>query len=292
MPRYSIEVLRQVRDFKTLVNIHYAVGLAGEMGIYTGMEPVLSFPLGSHSISILEAARAYQTMMTGKLPRLFPDHPWIVPVITRIEDRAGEILWEYEPKDDRVFSEEISSQMMEILRTVVTRGTGRRADGAVRFQLDAESGSEIAIPVYGKTGTATRFMNSSFAGCIPGPDPGTGTLTMADGYSIASYVGYDDNRPMRSARFAVYGATGALPIWIDTANAAVEGSPWKELFRPADLVFSSSDPHIYGNILRRITVSPVSGLPEETGIPLHSLMEGSEGRQVPARLFEPMEGTQ
>ena len=291
-PGYSIEVLRNIRDFKTLLNIRYATHLARRMGIHTEMEPALSFPLGAHSISILEAAQTYQTMMTGKRPLLFPDYPHLVPVITCIVDRAGETIWEYQPSAERVLSDEVSSQIMEILRLVVTRGTGRRAEGAVRFHLAADPGSGITIPVYGKTGTANRFMNSSFVGCIPGPDPRTGILTLSEGYAIASYVGYDDNRPMASPRFSVYGATGALPVWIDTANAAVAGSGWRDTFRPADLVFSSSNPHIYGGILKEAAVSPKSGLPETPGIPFHALMEGSGSRRVPIRLFEPIEGTQ
>jgi membrane peptidoglycan carboxypeptidase len=38
---------------------------------------------------------------------------------------------------------------------------------------------------------------------------------------IAVYVGYDDNRPMKNAHIRVYGAAGALPIWIQVAQAAV-----------------------------------------------------------------------
>ncbi|HDR16704.1 MAG TPA: hypothetical protein ENN79_14730, partial [Desulfobacteraceae bacterium] len=290
-PRYSMELLRNIRDFKILVNIYYALRLSKQMGIYTQMEPALSFPLGAHSISILEAALAYQTMLNGVRPILFPEHPDIVPVITRITDRHGEIIWEYKPSMQRILSREVSLQIMEILRLVVTRGTGRRADGAVLFQIDGKPGSDVAIPVYGKTGTANRFVNSSFAGCIPGPDPKTGVLTLDEGYTIASYVGYDDNRPMISPRFSVYGATGALPVWIDTANAAVAEPVWKETFRPADLIFSSSDPHVEPDILKMISVSPVSGLPTEAGVPFHALLESGRGNRAPLRLFEPIEET-
>ncbi len=290
-PRYSMEVLRHIRDFKTTVNLHYALLLAEAMGIYTEMEPALSFPLGAHSISILEAALAYQTMMSGVRPLLFPDNPEMVPLITRITDRAGETIWEYKPSSQRVLSREASSQIMEILRLVVKRGTGRRAGDAVRFQMDGEQGSGVAIPAYGKTGTANRFVNSSFAGFIPGPDPKTGVLTLDEGYTITSYIGYDDNRPMKSSNFSVYGATGALPVWIDAANAAVSEPQWKDRFRPADLVFSFSDPHVDPEILKEITVSPVNGLPSETGVPFHGLFERGRDDRKPLRLFEPIKGS-
>jgi membrane peptidoglycan carboxypeptidase len=291
-PRYSMEILRNIRDFKVLVNLHYVLRLAEQMGIYTDMEPALSFPLGAHSVSIMEAALAYQTMMTGVRHVLFPDNPDMVPIISRITDRNGETIWEYEASSQPILSREISSQIMEILRLVVTHGTGRRAKGAVRFQIEDKPDSDVAIPVYGKTGTANRFMNSSFAGCIPGPDPKTGVLTLNEGYTIATYVGYDDNSPMKSSNFSIYGATGALPVWIDTANAVASGPEWKKLIRPADLVFAASDPHVDLDILKRIPVSPVSGLPAEAGVSFNALLKSERGGHQLLRLFEPVEETQ
>ncbi len=291
-PRYSMDVLRKIRDFKILVNLNYVLKLAGQMGIYTEMEPALSFPLGAHSVSIMEAALAYQTMMTGVRPILFPENPNLIPVITKIADRDGETIWEYKPSSQQIVSREVSSQIMEILRLVVTQGTGKRAEGAVRFQIEEKPDSDVAIPVYGKTGTANRFMNSSFAGCIPGPDAKTGVMTLNEGYTIAAYVGYDDNRPMKSSNFSVYGSTGALPVWIDTANAVVSGPEWKKLIRPADLIFAASDPHVDLDILKRIPISPVSGLPAETGVSFHALLKSERGGHELLRLFEPIEDKQ
>jgi penicillin-binding protein 1A len=290
-PRYSMEILRNIRDFKILINLNYVLKLAEHMGIYTEMEPAFSFPLGAHSVSIMEAAVAYQTIMTGVRPVLFPDNPDIVPVITKINGRDKETIWEYKPSPQRVLSREVSSQMMEILRLVVARGTGKRAERAVRFQIAGKPDSDVIMPVYGKTGTANNFMNSSFAGCIPGPNAKTGVLTPGEGYTIAAYVGYDDNRPMESSNFSVYGATGALPVWIDVANAVVSGLEWKKRFRPADLIFSTSDPHLDSTMLKRVTVSPVSGLPAEAGVPFHALLKRGRGRHEPLRLFEPIEET-
>jgi hypothetical protein len=290
-PRYSMEVLMKIRDFKILVNLNYVLKLAEQMGIYTEMEPALSFPLGAHSVSIMEAALAYQTMMTGVRPILFPENPDLIPVITKIVDRDGETIWEYKPSSQQIVSREVSSQIMEILRLVVTQGTGRRAEGAVRFQIEEKPDSDVAIPVYGKTGTANRFMNSSFAGCIPGPDAKTGVLTLNEGYTIAAYVGYDDNRPMKSSNFSIYGSTGALPVWIDTANGVVSGPEWRKLIRPADLIFAAFDPHVDPDILKRIPLSPVSGLPAEAGVSFYALLKSERGGHELLRLFEPIEET-
>jgi len=61
-------------------------------------------------------------------------------------------------------------------------------------------------------------------GFIPAPANPTGQLKLRNGYVVASYVGYDDNRPMKGKHFAIYGSSGALPLWIDTMNA-IAGNP-------------------------------------------------------------------
>jgi membrane peptidoglycan carboxypeptidase len=135
-------------------------------------------------------------------------------------------------------------------------GTGQKAKGAVKL-------FDIPIPTFGKTGTANRFTNSSFVGLIPGPDFRTGQFDLENGYVIAAYTGYDDNRPMKGKHLAIYGSSGALPLWIDTANAIVSATDFKKGVQPADLVFSPlMRPEAEQKGFRRIPVSPVTGLPK------------------------------
>ena len=136
------------------------------------------------------------------------------------------------------------------------RGTGKKARDAIRL-------FDIPVPTFGKTGTANRFTNSSFVGLIPGPDFRTGQFDLENGYVIAAYTGYDDNRPMKGKHLAIYGSSGALPLWIDTANAIVGTDDFKEGVQPADLVFSPLvRPGGDQEGFRRIPVSPVTGLPK------------------------------
>ena len=255
--RYDPEVLSGVRDFRTLVNLYYMVYLSKKMGISTKLDPVLSFPLGPNSISIMEAALAYQTIMTGRVYPLGPEGDLTdVPIITKIVDREGEILWEYEPKPKKVLSDRVSGLMTEILRKVVETGTGRKARDAIQV-------SGIPVPSFGKTGTANRFTNSSFVGFIPGCNKKTGRLDINEGFVIASYVGYDDNRPMKGRHLAIYGASGALPLWVDTADAIVNTHDYKENLLPANLAFEplATNLSLGHKDLRSVPVSPVSGLP-------------------------------
>ena len=254
--RYDLEVLSKVRDFRTLVNLSYVVYLSKRMGVSTKLDAVLSFPLGPNSISIIEAAMVYQTIMTGHVyPLSIENGLTTAPVITKILDREGEILWEHMPRPKRVLSKRVSGLVTEILKKVMETGTGKGARDAVRV-------FDIPIPSFGKTGTANRFTNSSFVGFIPGPDEKTGQLDIQKGYVIASYVGYDDNRPMKGKHLAIYGASGAMPLWIDTANAIVNTDDYEKNLQPADLVFNPlSSPLANNGDFTTVPISQFTGLP-------------------------------
>jgi len=262
--RYDPEVLYKVSDFKRLVNLHYVTNLAKRMGVSSPLDPVLSFPLGANSTSILEAALAYHTLVTGKIYPL--DHglrAGMTPIITKIVDRVGNNLWEYNPRPETVLSNSVSQQVSEILRLVMENGTGQSARDAVKLKMELNKEDiEISIPPFGKTGTANRFTNSSFVGIVPGPSEETTRLGLAHGYVVASYVGYDDNRPMKGDHVAIYGASGALPLWIDTVNAVVNHRDYTRNLQVADMVFNPPNFQMMaGDGLERVMVSPKSGLP-------------------------------
>jgi hypothetical protein len=265
--RYDINLLSKIRDFRTLVNLQYVKQLAHELGISTTLDPVLSFPLGPNAITILEAAQAYQSIMTGSLFTIDPEinSPEMVPIITRIVDRNGVTIWEYEKRPQKVLSKRVTSSLIEMLRMVVEEGTGRRARGSIQMSVGFENGKmEIPVPCFGKTGTANRFTNSSFIGFIPGLDPESGEFDTQEGYVIASYVGYDDNAPMKGPNIRIAGASGALPVWIDTSSG-VAGSPeYKKNIHVPDLAFLDwSKPLISGNNMQPVRVSGISGLRAE-----------------------------
>ncbi len=255
--KYSLEVLSKIRDFRTLVNISFAIYLSRKIGISTPLDPVLSFPLGPNAISIMEAAMAYEALLTGKTYPLEPQGgPSMVPIITKIADRDGKTLWEYVPEPKVVLSKRVTILTSEILRKVMERGTGKKARDVVRI-------FDIPLPSFGKTGTANRFTNSSFVGLIPGPDNATGLLDIENGYTIASYVGYDNNQPMKGDHMTLYGSSGALPLWMDTAKAIVKTENFKHALQPADLAFNPLLRPVTPDQpeLHPIPVSPATGLP-------------------------------
>ncbi|RLB19895.1 MAG: hypothetical protein DRG63_00045 [Deltaproteobacteria bacterium] len=302
--RYDLEVLWRIRDFKTLVNLSYVVYLAKRLGISTQLDKVLSFPLGPNSISIMEAALAYQSIMCGKsYPLDDLSGPGGVPIITRIEDRNGEVLWEYHPQSVHILSSRESVLVKDILRKVVLHGTGRRAKGAVQLALrTGDVVLRIPVPAFGKTGTANRFTNSSFAGFIPSLDPSGPKWDSSKGFVIATYVGYDDNKPMKSTHTTIYGASGALPLWIDTANGIVNSPAYTHTIQLADLAFESlKDDLSTEPLYTQIGVSPVTGLPlppEEQALygtdqtpKVLSDAEMEGDKLILKQLFEPIGGT-
>lgn len=300
--RYDPEVLVQVGDFRRLVNTLYVVRLCEELGFSTQLDPVLSLPLGANAVSILEAALAYEALMTGNVYPLGDDlSGTMTPIITRIVDRQGKTLWEYAPNPKQVLSPRVSKLVTDILRRVMENGTGRSARNAVQLSLDmGDVNVEVPLPLFGKTGTANRFTNSSFVGFIPGPEAQSGRLQLEEGYVIASYVGFDDNRPMKGKQISIYGASGALPLWIDTANSLVNCPRFKLNLQIADLAFGSErllEPEVQG--LRYVSVSPKSGLPilKESGTARENLpavltdADTSNQTLILRRVFEPIRGS-
>lgn len=262
--RYDFDVLSKVRDFRTLVNLRYVTDLAKKMGISSSLDPVLSFPLGANSISILDAALSYQTIMTGhSYPFSEIGKSAVAPVIKKIVDREGEVLWEYKPKPKRILTEKVSGLVSEILRSVIEHGTGRRAKGAINLSMKLGSEKiDVPIPSFGKTGTSNQFRNSSFVGYVPGPQENSTKLDLDNGYVIAGYVGYDDNRPMKSRHTTIYGASGALPFWIETANAITNSRDYREGLQIADVAFDfQSNPVRMHRSFTPVKISTKTGLP-------------------------------
>jgi cell division protein FtsI/penicillin-binding protein 2 len=301
--KYDPEVLYRLSDFRRLVNLLYVTRLSEQMGISTKLDPVLSFPLGANSISILEAALVYETIMTGKVyplgEKLTTD---MVPIITKIVDRQGNTVWEYNPQPQKVLSERVSTLVTDILRAVMDDGTGRSAKEAIRLNVDAEAQKlSVKIQTYGKTGTANRFTNSSFVGFVPGPDKKSGEIGLENGYVVASYVGYDDNRPMKSKQISIYGSAGALPLWIDTVNMIVNSPDYRKSLQMADLVFETgSERPGLSDGFANLPLSQKSGLPVAVGkepaaggFPRAlSEIDVQDNPMTLKRVFEPSQGVQ
>jgi len=118
---------------------------------------------------------------------------------TKVMDRNGEILLENKPQNDPAMDPGVAFIMTDILRTVVTYGSGRNA---------AVSGRTVA----GKTGTTSERYDIWFAGLTPE-------------YSAALWIGNDTNLELNE------GSPAAARLWGKIMTRALDGLPEKE-FRP------------------------------------------------------------
>jgi len=238
---YDMATLWKVRDYRILVGLYYVVRLCEAMGIKTHLDPVLSFPLGPNAVSILEMSRAYSTLLEGK--RYHDDHDASADDAIIIKSLVGpenEEVYNVAPAADQVLTRHTFTMINEILENVVLYGTGRKARNEITMRVDLGVGGKtmnIDIPSFGKTGTANEYSNSSYLGFIPGFADGKTELSLANGFVIGVYVGYDDNRPMKNDHLRIFGSSGALPIWIDVANAIVESDRYRQSIDPVDFAF-------------------------------------------------------
>ncbi|RZA23773.1 MAG: hypothetical protein EOP10_11795, partial [Proteobacteria bacterium] len=248
--QYALYQYYNHHDFKIILGLKYLTQLARAMGVTSKLEPVLSFGLGTNDVSAAEVSKIYQTFANGKTYRFYKEGPDNqMNFIRRIEDREGKVLYEPEKKEFQLVDSCYAAQMHEILRKVVTHGTGRRLRGELYMDYDSPEGqtaeeaaaalkagikpTRVGIPAYGKTGTTNDYTTAYFAGFVPYPTKKDEPLdTMAHQYVIASYVGFDLNKSMRRGGFRISGAMGALPIWTDYAKALVKELKFKDFFDP------------------------------------------------------------
>lgn len=238
---YQMETLYKVRDYRVLTGLLYVVKLCQTMGIETPLDPVLSFPLGPHAVNLLEMSRAYATLLEGCCygDEQNPSSDGAL-IIDGIKDAEEQELYRLAPQNRQILSRYSTSMINEIMKNVVEHGTGKKACNAVTMEVDLGTGGEplkVSIPTLGKTGTANEYSNSSYIGVVPGLMEGKPELTLENGFVIAVYVGYDDNAPMKNGGVRIYGAAGALPIWIDVANAIVRSKLYQRMLDPVDFAF-------------------------------------------------------
>ncbi|NOY24949.1 MAG: hypothetical protein GXP62_03665, partial [Oligoflexia bacterium] len=265
---WSLDVLVYHPDFRLLVGMRYVALLANRLGVSQDLPPVLSLPLGAVDISLQDAALLYQGMLAGdawtfpgqvSLPggvggstrtQAVGSPPAGPLLIAEIRDRTGSVLYRARPQAVSLTEPAIGRQVGDILRNVVRWGTGRRANGTITL-------NGKPVPVAGKTGTTNGYRNAAFVGFVPKVVPGPdGPLwRWGRGYTVAVYVGYDDNRSMRRGSVRLQGANGALPAWIGTAQALADGGLLGGGVMPATGEWQA------GEGFRRVAVAKGSGLP-------------------------------
>ncbi|MBT7411163.1 MAG: hypothetical protein HN826_15800 [Methylococcales bacterium] len=265
---YSSESLSIHKDFRTLVAMKYAVTIAKQLGIKSNLKNVLSFPLGTNSVTLAEVTEAYQTLLQGQT------FHWAAnknvknnfSIIDKIIDAQGNLLYQLEIQPNSLFDQTMATQISTILRGVVQYGTGRRANRKVTIKPDSKN-NKIAYkyPVSGKTGTTNRYTNATFVGYLPKNNSQQSQLQLGNAYTIATYVGRDDNQPMiqTNGKIKIAGSSGALPIWIGTANSIIKSQKFHQNLDFIEMAFNLNNqiPISPPDKLISVKISKYNGLP-------------------------------
>ncbi len=162
---------------------------ANRLGITSPLQPVASLALGSSEVTLLELTSAYVPFSNGGKA--------VVPyIVTRITTRDGRVLYERRGSGlGQVISEEDLGAMNDMMRAVITSGTGRRA------RLKGRDAG-------GKTGTSQDYRDAWFIGYTAQ-------------YTAGVWFGNDDNSPTRRV------TGGSLPAqaWKSVMTEAHRGLP-------------------------------------------------------------------
>ncbi len=161
-----------------MLGVDSIINLARRAGINSEMPADLTLALGSLSVSPLELTSAFAVFANGG-KRIKPI------AIKYVTDNSGKILLQNEPELQEAVSSEVAYTITDMLKDVVTYGTGTRAN--------------IGRPVAGKTGTSNDFKDAWFIGYTPQLVTGV-------------WVGYDDMR--RSLGSGEAGGRVSAPIWL------------------------------------------------------------------------------
>jgi penicillin-binding protein 1A len=196
--RYALAESKNVVSVRILraITVPYAHDYLGKFGFDPAKHPKnLTMALGTGSVTPAQMAGAYAVFANGG----YSVEPYL---IAKIVDGDGKIISEVKPRttlpdEARVLDPRNAFVTDSMLREVTRTGTG----GAV-----ARLGRH---DMAGKTGTSSEAVDGWFAG-------------YGGGIVAVSWMGYDDSKSLGNREF---GATVALPIWLDYMKVAMQSRP-------------------------------------------------------------------
>jgi 1A family penicillin-binding protein len=178
------------------------VDMAHKLGIVTDVKPYLSIALGAQIVSPYEMASVYATL-ANQGTRCKPFE------IIRVTDSNGKPLIANQPECERTVDGSVAAAATDVLRGVVERGTGKRA--------------QIGRPAAGKTGTTDEYTDAWFSGYTPQ-------------YATVVWMGYpqDNRKKLHNIHGFAKVCGGCLPaaIWKEYMTAAHKGLPKTEFPKP------------------------------------------------------------
>lgn len=159
------------------------IQVARDLGVESPISKDYTIALGSADLTVYEMVGAMSAFANGGI--------YIKPeLIVRIEDKTGRILKDYQPLTREVFNEYVAYTMLDLMKGVTDRGTGKWV--RTRYGINAEVAS--------KTGTTNDNSDGWFMGLTPNLVTGV-------------WVGAEDRFAHFRSTGQGQGAATALPIW-------------------------------------------------------------------------------
>ncbi len=168
------------------------VKAARDLGIRSPLNADPTLALGSSGVSLIELTSAYASVAAGR---------WPVSPHAVTQDEPG--LFDRLLAARRTFGDTQHDMLLDLLRSVVTDGTGRRA--------------ALGIDAYGKTGTSQDSRDALFIG-------------FAGDLVVGVWVGNDDNTPLKG----INGSTVPAQIWRDFMSGAIPGARPAPVAKPVE----------------------------------------------------------
>lgn len=206
------------------------IATASAMGINSFTDPErygLSLTLGGGEVTMVEMAQAYGVFAnSGYKISLHP--------ILKITDSSGKTLQQYKPVESPLLGKKVLPEGVSYIISNILSDNGARS---------AEFGSNSPLNIKGftvsvKTGTTNDYRDNWTIGYTPS-------------YVVATWVGNNDNKPLRGVSS---GITGAAPIWHQIMEGLIKDKPPETLNKPDNVVGA--------------TICATSGLlPEPAGSP-------------------------
>ena len=202
------------------VGVNPVIKLAQGLGVrQSPLEPVPALALGASPVTLLEMVNAYGSIANSGR--------YIAPqLVTRIENADGDVLAEFNtPEPKQVWDAEDNYNLIEMLRAVIDKGTGR----AIRKQYGIRS------DVAGKTGTTQGNADGWF-------------ILMHPQIVVGAWAGFNDSRVTIKSDQWGQGSRSALPMVGDFMHRALN-SPL--LNAKASFVEPKSQ-HWWGDLVERL----------------------------------------
>ncbi|MFN8251491.1 MAG: transglycosylase domain-containing protein [Ferruginibacter sp.] len=167
-----------------MVGVKRVIEFANSCGVKAKLPPYTSLALGAAEIPMLEMLQAY-SMFPNKSLNIEP------VLVTRIEDKSGNLLQEFNAVPKQVLSEASAFTMVQLMQGVVKFGTAR-----------ALNSYNIPVAKAGKTGTTNDNTDGWFIGYTP--ELLAGTWVGCEDPFIRIYTGTSGGNEMAAPKWGIF----------------------------------------------------------------------------------------